>query len=250
VEIHNKEIERQTHDLSKIVLSQEGETWLVRIYKQPKIVEVLISEQVGCDILELETIIQDSLEALIMQVTLLPDWDAHNCEIAEEREVHVAEVQAPPMTRSSSRLKRAKLGQNVSKDSEPTSNMSAKGSLIPVATEKSGSSKPEVIVPESSTFNQFEIESIVSWIGKQLENQKIPPNILSTVIKTHDNYPDGLLAIRSTKGGPHRIIVPLAAQENLVNQAHVDILATLRRYCVHSTLVPVVVPIFVVIYRI
>jgi hypothetical protein len=78
--------------------------------------------------------------------------------------------------------------------------MGAKGSLIPVDTEKNGSSKPEVITPESSTFNRFEIEPIVSsWIGKQLENQKIPPNILSTVIKTHDNYPDGLLAIPSTK---------------------------------------------------
>ncbi len=70
VEIHNKEIERQIHDLSKIVLSPEGETWLVRIYEQPKIVEVLISEQVGCDILEAETIIQDSLETLITQVTI------------------------------------------------------------------------------------------------------------------------------------------------------------------------------------
>ncbi len=56
-----------------------------------------------------------------------------------------------------------------------------------------------------------------------MENQKIPPTILSAVIKTHDNYPDGLLAIPSTKGGPPRIIVPLTAQENLVNQAHVDI---------------------------
>jgi hypothetical protein len=58
MEIHNKEIERQIHDLNKIVLSQEGETWLVRIYEQPKIVEVLISEQVGCDTLEAETTIQ------------------------------------------------------------------------------------------------------------------------------------------------------------------------------------------------
>ncbi len=129
VEIHNKEIERQIHDLSKIVLSQEGETWFVRIHEQPKIVEVLISEQVGCDILESETIIQDNLETLIMQVTLLPEWDEPNCEIVEEREVHVAEVQPPPMTRSSSRLKRAKLGQNVSEDSEPNNNASAKGSL-------------------------------------------------------------------------------------------------------------------------
>jgi hypothetical protein len=173
-----------------------------------------------------------------MQVTSLPDWDAHNCEmIAEEREVHVAEVQAPPMTRSSSRLKRAKLGQNVSKDSEPSTNTNAKGSSIPVESEKNGSSQPEVIIPESSTFNQFEIEPISSWIEKQLENQKIPPTILSTVIETHDNYPDGLLAIPSTKGGPPRIIVPLTAQENLVNQPHVDIHHQNHRK-VHNLLYP------------
>jgi hypothetical protein len=86
------------------------------------------------------------------------------------------------MTRSSSRLKRAKLGQNVSKDSEPSTNTSAKGSLMPVETEKNGSSKSEVIIPELLTFNPFEIKPIISWIGKQLENQKIPPTILSTVI--------------------------------------------------------------------
>jgi hypothetical protein len=223
IEVHNIEIEMQIHDLSKIVLSQEGETGLVRIHEHPKIVEVLIEEQVGCDILETETIIQDSLETMIMQVTILPDWDAHNCEITEEREVHVAEVQAPPMTRSSSRLKRAKLGQNVSKDSEPSTHTSVKGSVLPVGAGEIDSSKSEVIIPESSTFNQFEIEPIISWIGRQLENQKIPQTIISTVIKTHDNYPDGLLAIPSTIGGPPRIIVPLTAQTILVNQAHVDI---------------------------
>jgi hypothetical protein len=44
MEVYNKDIERQIHDLSKIVLSQEEETWLIRINKHPKIVEVLISE--------------------------------------------------------------------------------------------------------------------------------------------------------------------------------------------------------------
>jgi hypothetical protein len=47
--------------------------------------------------------------------------------------------------------------------------------------------------------------------------------MLNSVIETHDNYPDGLLVILSTKGGPPRIIVPLAVQENLVKQAHSDI---------------------------
>jgi hypothetical protein len=116
-------------------------------------------------------------------------------------------VHATPMTRSSSRLKRAKLGQNVSKDSEPSTYTSDKGSVKPVDTGENDSSESESRIPELSTLNQFDIEPIISWIGRQLENQKIPPTVLNNVIRTHDNYPDGLLAIPSTKGGPPRIIV-------------------------------------------
>jgi hypothetical protein len=82
---------------------------------------------------------------------------------------------------------------------------------------------PIEIDSATSTFNQFKIEPIKSWIGKQLESQDISPATLKTVIKTYDNYPDGLLAIPSTKGGPPRLIVPVTAQENLIKQAHLDI---------------------------
>ena len=67
--------------------------------------------------------------------------------------------------------------------------------------------QPIKIDPKISNFNKFEVDPIESWIGKQLKNQTISQSILSNVIKTHDNYPDGLLAIPSTKGGPPRIIV-------------------------------------------
>jgi hypothetical protein len=45
----NEDFERQIYSLSKIVLSQEGETWLVRIKDQPRIVEVLLQEHVGVE---------------------------------------------------------------------------------------------------------------------------------------------------------------------------------------------------------
>jgi hypothetical protein len=83
--------------------------------------------------------------------------------------------------------------------------------------------EPIEINPAASTFNQFKIEPIKLWIGKQLENQDISPATLKTVIKADDNYPDGLLAIPSTKGGSPRLIVPVAAQENLIKQVHLDI---------------------------
>jgi hypothetical protein len=76
---------------------------------------------------------------------------------------------------------------------------------------------PIEIDSATSTFNQFKIEPIKSWIGKELlENQDISPATLKTVIKTYDNYPNGLLAIPSTKGGPPRLIVPVTAQDNLI----------------------------------
>jgi hypothetical protein len=83
--------------------------------------------------------------------------------------------------------------------------------------------EPIKINPATSTFNQFKVEPIKLWIGKQLENQDISPATLKTVIKAYDNYPDGLLAIPSTKGGSPRLIVPVVAQENLIKQVHLDI---------------------------
>ena len=59
---HDGELEKQIHSLSKIVLSQEGETWLIRINDQPKLVEVLTAEQVGCDEEEITCIFDSSLE--------------------------------------------------------------------------------------------------------------------------------------------------------------------------------------------
>jgi hypothetical protein len=73
--------------------------------------------------------------------------------------------------------------------------------------------------------------------AKQLENQDISPAILNNIIETHDNYPDGLLAIPSNKGGPPRLIVPVSAQENLIKQAHLDIHHQSHRK-VHSILYP------------
>jgi hypothetical protein len=110
METYDEDFEKQIHSLSKIVLSQEGETWLVRIKDQPRIIDVLLAEQVGCDSVDAESIINDSLEELVSLITILPDWDNHNDDISEEREVQVGEVYSPPTTRSSRRLKRSKIG--------------------------------------------------------------------------------------------------------------------------------------------
>jgi hypothetical protein len=201
IETYNEDFEKQIYSLSKIVLSQEGVTWLVRIKDQPRIVEVLLQEHVGCADSEVATIISDSLlETLITQVNLLPDWHDHNREVSLEREVHnVGEAHSPPATRRSSRLKRHKSGVQPPVEPKSILEQPISGNVEPV--EPTGSSS------KSSNFNQFAVQSITSWIGNQLKDHTIPQSTLNGVIETHENYPDG---------GPSRIIVPLTEQENLV----------------------------------
>ncbi len=215
METYNEDFEKQIYSLSKIVLSQEGETWLIRIKDQPRVVEVLLQEHVGCADSDVATIICDSLEALITQVTVLPDWHDHNREISLEREVHVGEAHSPPTTRRSNRLKRHKSGVQPPVEPKSISEQPISGNDEPV--EPIGSSS------KSANFNPFEVQPITSWIGNQLKDQTIPESTLNGVIETHENYLDGLLAIPSTNGGPSRIIVPLTEQENRVKQAHLDI---------------------------
>jgi hypothetical protein len=157
MEIYDEDFEKQIYSLSKIVLSQEGETWLIRRIKdQPRIVEVLLAEQVGCDSVDAESIIDDSLEELISLITILPDWDIHNDNISEEREVHVGEVSSPPTTRSSRRLKRSKIGTQSPLKPHHSNKVSEKVAKQPIPADDE-SLEPIETVPKISTFNQFEV---------------------------------------------------------------------------------------------
>ncbi len=52
----------------------------------------MAAEQVGCDEDEATFIFENSLEELITQVTIWPDWHEHNSETTEERETHVGRL--------------------------------------------------------------------------------------------------------------------------------------------------------------
>jgi hypothetical protein len=197
----------------------------MRINDQPRVIEVLLAEQVGCNESDAADIFITSIEEIIETSSVKPDWHDHNAEADEatrECEVYVGETMSPRTTRKSSRLNKATPNTQANpKSVEPES------PEVNVETESDNPLDPNVgpikIDPATSTFNQFKIEPITSWIGKQLENQDIYPATLKTVIKPYDNYPDGLLAIPSTKGGQPRLIVPVTAQGNLIKQAHLDI---------------------------
>ena len=185
-------------------LSQEGETWLVRINDQPKIVEVLAAEDVGCNVPDAINILTESIEDLLIQISMLPDWNEHNNEVHSHREVQLEELeettsQLPPRVLRSSRLKRPRVS---TENSEKSRNGPFKEAMPKGGTDldRNDAVHPIKIDPKSSNFNKFEVDPIKSWIGKQLKDQIISQSILSNIIKTHDNYPDGLLAIPSTKG--------------------------------------------------
>jgi hypothetical protein len=75
-----------------------------------------------------------------------------------------------------------------------------------------------------SSFKNIILAPITTWIGKQLINQEISKSLKSQIITSHEKYPDGLMAIPSTKeGGAPRIIVPVDVQRDLILQAHLDI---------------------------
>ena len=66
---------------SKIVLSQTNDTWLLKLREESKVTEVLVMESAGCDTKEIATIISESIETLISESDILPDWDDHNKEV-------------------------------------------------------------------------------------------------------------------------------------------------------------------------
>ncbi len=193
----------------------EGETWLVRINDQPRIIEVLLAEQVGCSEVDAADIFITSIEDLVETSSVKFDWHDHNAEAdkaTQKCEVYVEQTMSPRITRKSSRLMKAAPNTPAPSNSGelrlPEDNVETESDDL-----LDPNLEPTKINSATSTFNQFKIEPIKLWIGKQLENQDISPATLKTVIKAYDNYPDGLLAIPSTKGGSPRLIVPVAAQK-------------------------------------
>jgi hypothetical protein len=90
VVVYDKEMEALVHDLSKVVLSQTNDTWLMRVQGESKTMEVLLLEAAGCSLDDVYTIIAQSLESLALETIDLPDWESHNQEV----EMHVLTRQA------------------------------------------------------------------------------------------------------------------------------------------------------------
>ena len=137
----------------------------------------MTAEQVGCNEADATGILENSLEELITQVTILPDWHEHNSEITEERETHVGEACSPPAARRSSRNKRAKLSPKSSAATTPgDGTMEDREKPLEETDSQEEDLKdpdPFTLEPKTSIYNKIEIEPIKNWIGNQLTNQNI-----------------------------------------------------------------------------
>jgi hypothetical protein len=112
---------------------------------------------VGYDEDEATCIFESSLEELITQVTILPDWYEHNSEITEEREIHVGEACSPLAPRRSSRNKRAKLSAKSSAVTIPDEGTNKAEPLEETDSLEDDSCDQLTIEPKSSFCNKIEI---------------------------------------------------------------------------------------------
>jgi hypothetical protein len=168
--VYNPTLEKQVNDLSKVILSQEGETWLVRVNDQPRIVEVILADQVGCSESEISSIFITIIDELIDLISIKSDWHEHNSEAdetAQECKVHLGEVISPRTTRRSSRLKKASNTappKHIASEKQTTEANMESELDDPVEPSEL---KPIEINSSKSAVNQFKIEPIKSWIRKQ-----------------------------------------------------------------------------------
>lgn len=216
VAVYDEKIEKLVHNLSKVVLSQTNDTWLMKIHGEEKMTEVLMSEAVGCILGEVNAVMAQSLESLVLESVDLPDWESHNQEVevyVETRQSRLKAAEKPSTKELGKKSRTSRKASSNKKSLTDDVNQSAKG----VVEKKQEFNKSPVI-------QSITMAPVTTWIGKQLTNQSIPKSLKRQIITSHEKYPDGLMAIPPIKeGGTPRIIVPIDVQRDLVLQAHLDI---------------------------
>jgi hypothetical protein len=70
---YDEHLENSIHNLSKIVLSQTNDKWLLKLRDADKLTEVLLTESLGCGSDEITEIMAESIDTLILESEHLPD---------------------------------------------------------------------------------------------------------------------------------------------------------------------------------
>jgi hypothetical protein len=69
------------HKLSKVVLSQDNQVWLINLSDNTRFIDVLTAECVGAHEYQIMEIMKFSINSLRTELQPLPDWDIHNHQL-------------------------------------------------------------------------------------------------------------------------------------------------------------------------
>ena len=75
---YDEVLDKLIHKLSKLVLSQDNQVWLINLGDTTRFIDVLTSEIVGAHENQIIEIMQSSINSLKTDLQPLPDWDIHN----------------------------------------------------------------------------------------------------------------------------------------------------------------------------
>jgi hypothetical protein len=78
---YDQSLDEKVYSLSKLVLSQDKQVWLMNLNSHPRLVDVLTSDNIGCSDEEIESICCQSISSLVMENHELSDWDLHNLQL-------------------------------------------------------------------------------------------------------------------------------------------------------------------------
>ncbi len=96
--------------LSKLVLSQDNQVWLMNLGSHSRFVDVLTTDNIGCSDEEIESICCQSISSLVMENHEFPGWDFHNIrsgdhsttssepEVATSRAFRVNKISIDPIS--------------------------------------------------------------------------------------------------------------------------------------------------------
>ena len=78
---HDEKLDTLIHNLSKVVLSQDNQVWLINLTNSTRFVDVLTSDHVGVCGNQVVEIMLSSLQSLMSELQPFPDWDVHNSQL-------------------------------------------------------------------------------------------------------------------------------------------------------------------------
>ncbi len=78
---YDERLDTLIHDLSKVVLTQDNQVWLINLNNSTRFVDVLTSDCVGVHDDQIMEIVESSLNSLVSECQPLSDWDIHNHQL-------------------------------------------------------------------------------------------------------------------------------------------------------------------------